>query len=83
MTPTISRDLTDLVARVLRVDAALVSPETRFVDLGRTSFAELELLTVVEDHFRITLDAGAYLDLETVGALADAIGAATGGGSEV
>jgi acyl carrier protein len=60
----------------LRADTALVTPEATFADLGRTSFAELELLTSVEDHFRITLDAETYLDPETVGSLADAIGAA-------
>ena len=76
MTTAVPRELTRFIAQSLSVDARLVTPQARFADLGRTSFAELELLSLIEDHYCIILDFKTYLDQETVGALAEAIAAA-------
>jgi acyl carrier protein len=77
MATTVLSEITDLVARIVGVDAALVTPEACFVDLGRTSYHEVEMLVAIEDDYHITVDFSTYLSLETVGALADAIAAAT------
>ena len=76
MTPAVPGELVGFIAQILYVDAGLVTPQAHFVDLGRTSLAEVELLNVIEHHYGITLDFERYLGLETVGALADAITAA-------
>jgi acyl carrier protein len=76
MTPAVPGELTGLIAQNLDVDAGLVTPQARFVDLGRTSLAEVELLTALESHYDITLDFERYLGLQTVGELADALAAA-------
>ena len=75
MTPIVSGELAGFIAQTLHVDAGILTPQARFADLGRTSFAEVELLNLIEDHYRITLDFETYLSLETVGALAEAIAA--------
>jgi len=71
-------EIHSLVARILEVDADLVTPDALFTDLGRTSLQEIELLTAIEDRYRITLDFGTFVDLKTVGDLSIAIAAATG-----
>ena len=71
-------ELIDLVARILEIDAGLVTPDALFADLGRTSLQEIELLTAIEDRYRITLDFGTFVDLKTVGDLSIAVAAATG-----
>jgi acyl carrier protein len=74
--PASRAELIDLTSQILRVDADRLSPDTRFDDLGRTSFAELELFTGIEDRFGVTLDFRAYSKLQTIGALTDAVEAA-------
>ena len=71
-------EITSLVAQILDIDARLVTPDALFADLGRTSLQEIELLTAIEDRYRITLDFGTFVDLKTVGDLSTAIAAATG-----
>jgi acyl carrier protein len=73
MTPTVPAELSDLIVRIVGVEPGLVTREAGFADLGRSSAAELEMLVAIEDQYQITLDFGDYLNLETVGALADAI----------
>jgi acyl carrier protein len=77
MTSAVPADLAGFVARTLDVSAGLVTPQSRFADLGRDSLAEVELLNLIEDHYRITLDFEKYLSLETVGDLAEAIASHT------
>ena len=71
-------EITSLVAQILEIDAGLVTPDALFADLGRTSLQEIELLTAIEDRYRITLDFGTFVDLKTVGDLSIAVAAATG-----
>ena len=73
MSSAVPTELAGLVARTLEIDARLVTAQASFADLGRTSFAEVELINLIEDHYHITLDFETFLGLETVGALADAI----------
>lgn len=73
MTSAVPEVLAGFIVRTLDVDAGVVTAQARFADLGRSSLAEVELLNLVEDHYRITLDFERYLSLETVGELADAI----------
>jgi acyl carrier protein len=82
MTTIVPGDLVDLLLEVVHVDGDLLTPDTRFIDLGRTSSDELDLLVAIEDRYRITVDFPAFVALETVGELAEAIAAATaeGGG---
>ena len=82
MTTIVPVDLVDLLLEVVHVDGDLLTPDTRFIDLGRTSSDELDLLVAIEDRYRITVDFPAFVALETVGELAEAIAAATaeGGG---
>jgi len=80
MTPArpVPAEITSLVAQILEIDAGLVTPDVLFTDLGRTSLQEIELLTAIEDRYRITLDFGTFVDLKTVGDLSIAVAAATG-----
>lgn len=67
-----------LVAQVLAVEDESVTPDTRFVDLGRTSLQEVELITAIEDRYQVSLDYVAFVEMRTVGDLCDAVAAATG-----
>jgi acyl carrier protein len=73
MTPTVPAELSDLIVRIVGVEPELVTWEAGFADLGRSSADELEMLVAIEEQYRITLDFGDYLNMETVGALAGAI----------
>jgi acyl carrier protein len=73
MTPTGPAELSDLIVRIVGVEPELVTWEAGFADLGRSSADELEMLVAIEEQYRITLDFGDYLNMETVGALAGAI----------
>jgi acyl carrier protein len=68
--------LRSLIAEKLHVDIDELTTDTRFDELGRTSTQELELLTEIEDRFKVTLDFGAYLTAATVGELVEALTAA-------
>lgn len=70
--------LVKLVADTLEVGAAELGPETRFDDLGRTSFQEVELFTALEERFGVTLDFADYTAVTTVGELEAMVTAATG-----
>ena len=57
-----------VVARILNVDRARVTPEARFVeDLGADSMQSVELVAGFEEEFDIELDEQAALDVKTVG----------------
>ena len=79
MTAPVPGVLAGLIAHVVGVDESLVTRDAAFADLGRSSADEVELLVAIEDYYRITLDFGAYVDLATVGDLADAVEAAARG----
>ena len=70
--------LVKLIAATLEVDPAQLTPQTRFDELGRTSFQEVELFTAIEDRFGIELDFPAYSRLATIGDLTDAVAATLG-----
>jgi acyl carrier protein len=71
-----------VIAETLGVDARRLAAGDRFADLGRTSFQEIELLTEIEDRFRVQLDFDHFCGLATVGELVGAVNAAVreGGG---
>lgn len=68
--PTPTHDLIHIIADVTDLPVPAVTPGSRFADLGGwSSLVALRLLTAVEQHFGISLDLRAYLDVETVGEL--------------
>jgi acyl carrier protein len=70
--------LLTLVAETLEVDAGGLTRDTRFDELGRTSFQEVELFTGIEDRFRVRLDFTKYTELATIGELDDLVRGARG-----
>jgi acyl carrier protein len=77
MTTTAPAELTGLITQVLHADPSLVTRETCLADLGLNSVAELELIVLIEDHYRVTVDFSTFATLNTVGKLSDAIISAT------
>jgi acyl carrier protein len=75
---SVSTVVRKLIAATLQVDPEQLTPETRFDELGRTSFQEVELFTEIEDRFGMELDFPAFSRLATVGELADAVAATVG-----
>ncbi|MFI6921163.1 acyl carrier protein [Nonomuraea spiralis] len=70
-------DLTRLIAQTTRERGRPITGESRFEGLGNwSSLAALRLLTLIEQRWGVTFDLRAYLAIETVGDLAEAIKAA-------
>lgn len=70
--------LLKLVADIVDVDAAQLTPQTTFAETGRTSFQEVELFTEIEDRFGLRLDFTKYSALTTIGELTEMVNAAAG-----
>ncbi len=70
---TTDADVRELIAAILEADIEQLAAHTRFDELGRTSFQEIELLTAIEDRFKIELDFPEFSELATVGELADTV----------
>ncbi|HRU04623.1 MAG TPA: acyl carrier protein [Candidatus Brocadiia bacterium] len=63
-----------VVAEVLKVDPAKVTPESHFVrDLGAESIQSIELVAAFEEEFGIEMDPDEALSVQTVGAAVDFI----------
>ena len=61
-----------VTAKVLKVDAGTITPESRFVaDLGAESIQSVELVAAYEEAFDIEMDEDAALAVQNVG---DAVG---------
>lgn len=78
---TITDTVRDLTARLMDVDIEQIAESTRFDELGRTSFQEVELLLAMEDLFKIELDFQQFCSLATVGELVDLVTATRSTGS--
>jgi acyl carrier protein len=72
-----------VVARVLRVDEAMIQPESHFVfDLGAESIQSVQLVAAFEAEFNIEMDNDAALKVKTVDAAVDFIAEYLKGRSE-
>jgi len=70
----VSQRVKDVVARILKVDKAQISDESRFVeDLGAESMQSMELIAAFEEEFDIEMDDQAALEVKTVGGAAQFI----------
>ena len=59
----------DVVEKTLKVDAARVTDDARFVeDLGAESIQSIELIAAFEEEFDIDMDEEAATSVKTVGA---------------
>ena len=63
----------ELVSDTLECDAAALTLDSRYDDLGADSFDLLDLVTSLESEFDIEFDDDALSELATVGDLIDAI----------
>jgi acyl carrier protein len=61
------------LARLVRVDASRLGPETAFAELGLSSLAAVTLTTDLSDAFGIDVDALVTWDYPTIGEVARAI----------
>lgn len=58
----------NIIADVLNVDPATITPETRFIDdLGADSLDLFEIVMQIENAFHITIDDSAAEKISTVG----------------
>ena len=58
----------EVVVRTLKVDAARITDEARFVeDLGAESMQSIELIAAFEEEFDIEMDEEAAVSVKTVG----------------
>lgn len=66
--------VTQVTARVLRLDPAEIKPENSFsADLGAESVQSIELVAMFEEEFGIEMDEDAALSVSTVGTAAEFI----------
>jgi acyl carrier protein len=65
---TVAERVKAVTAQVLKVDPALIKPESSFtVDLGASSVQSVELVASFEEEFDIQMEEDAALSVETVG----------------
>ena len=65
-----------VVAETLKLDAAQINDESKFVeDLGAESMQSVELIAAFEEEFDIEMDEEEALDVKTVGKAVDFIAA--------
>ena len=70
----IQQRVTSVVANVLNVDPAEVSPESNLVfDLGADSFSSVELIAGFEEEFDIEMDEDKAREVQTVEGAVDFI----------
>ena len=70
----VEKRVKDVVAQVLKIDLARMTPESRFVeDLGAESIQSVELIAAFEEEFDIEMDDEEALDVKTVGKAVDFI----------
>ena len=70
----VDKRVKDVVAQVLKIDLARMTPESRFVeDLGAESIQSVELIAAFEEEFDIEMDDEEALDVKTVGKAVDFI----------
>ncbi len=61
--------LKNVVAELLKIDAAIIQADSRFVeDLGADSMQSIELVAAFEEEFDIEMDEDAALAVKNVGA---------------
>jgi acyl carrier protein len=66
--------VTKVVAQTLKVEAAAMSDDSRFVeDLGAESMQSVELIAAFEEEFDIDIDEQEAMDVKTVGKAVDFI----------
>jgi acyl carrier protein len=64
----VEKRVKEVVARTLKVDAARIAGEARFVeDLGAESIQSVELVAAFEEEFDIEMDEEEALEVKTVG----------------
>ena len=64
----VEKRVKDVVANVLKVDLARMTPEARFVeDLGAESIQSVELVAAFEEEFDIEMDDEEALSVKSVG----------------
>ena len=64
----VEKRVKDVIANVLKVDLARMTPEARFVeDLGAESIQSVELVAAFEEEFDIEMDDEESLAVKTVG----------------
>jgi acyl carrier protein len=74
MMASVLERVTQVTARVLRLDPAEIKPEHNFTaDLGAESVQSIELVAMFEEEFGIEMDEDAALSVQTVGTAADFI----------
>ena len=65
----------DVTARILKIDAAEITPESNFIfDLGADSAQSVELVAAFEEEFEIEMDEDQALAVQTIGGAVDFIG---------
>ena len=64
----VEKRVKDVVASVLKIDPATITPEARFVeDLGAQSIQSVEIVAAFEEEFDIEMDEEAATAVKTVG----------------
>ena len=64
----VAQRVKDVVIKTLKVDAARVTDEARFVeDLGAESIQSIELIAAFEEEFDLDMDEEAATSVKTVG----------------
>lgn len=76
MTPTLQRELIELLAGVVNVDPTTVSPDAALDEAGITSLDLVEAIFAIEEKYGISVNYNANtVRFETVGGLIDAVAA--------
>lgn len=64
----VEKRVKDVVANILKIDPATITPEARFVeDLGAQSIQSVELVAAFEEEFDIEMDEEEALAVKNVG----------------
>ena len=72
---SVAERVTNVTARVLRLDPAQIQPQHHFTtDLGAESVQSVELMAMFEEEFGIEMDEDAALAVQTVGDAVEFIG---------
>ena len=70
----VEKRVKDVVAAVLKIDLARMTPDARFVeDLGAESIQSVELVAAFEEEFDVDMDDEGALDVKTIGTAIDFI----------
>jgi acyl carrier protein len=63
--PTVD-DVVGVISDETGIEATMIKPTTRLLDLGLTSYALMRLLVRIEDHFECEIDAADFVRVFTM-----------------